>query len=533
MPNWAELICLDPAQIFRSGLWTCLALSVTGAVPNILGTDTLRCYDISLSAELWASTGGVHVAKLIGIPNYFHICVHPTNAYRWWSNGSQSLITRRISGKIYYDENQNGLKDTNEIYLPGQKVRLLPYLFTSFTNSSGEYDIDVDTGNYTIQYISQGIWSLSSSTPSYHAIVDTANITIPDFGAKARDTSITGLVQSSGVMRCHSTTSFFIACFNHGTQVENGISGMFSDVILPTSSFTPMYDSTSNGWYFWNINNLLYGGQRGFNVIIETPGPSYLGNTITSIAIFKTSGAFLTDTLRQVFLCSHDPNDKTVYPTGKGPEHYTLMNETLRYTIRFQNTGNDTAFNITIKDTLSPWLDVNSFQFLASSHSVNTNLKASGALSFRFDNILLPDSGHSQELSQGYITYSVKPRTSLPNNTEIKNTSYIFFDYNPAVQTNTTLSTMVYTMPSGIEENKPSTGCLNVFPNPSDGQVKISAPAGYKNLQLSIFNAQGQVIFESQLSDNTLDIKLPEAGLYLIKAYNEKEVWTQKVIVIY
>ncbi len=58
------------------------------------------------------------------------------------------------------------------------------------------------------------------------------------------------------------------------------------------------------------------------------------------------------DTLIQTVTGSFDPNDKNVFPTGYGSEGYITAQQELKYTIRFQNTGNDTAFIIVVVDTL-------------------------------------------------------------------------------------------------------------------------------------------------------------------------------------
>jgi hypothetical protein len=50
-----------------------------------------------------------------------------------------------------------------------------------------------------------------------------------------------------------------------------------------------------------------------------------------------------------------DPNDKIATPAGAG--HDIPKDTTLDYMIRFQNTGNDTAFHVIIRDTLSSLLD--------------------------------------------------------------------------------------------------------------------------------------------------------------------------------
>src|SRR6185436_15041275 len=72
------------------------------------------------------------------------------------------------------------------------------------------------------------------------------------------------------------------------------------------------------------------------------------------------------DTLNQTVTCSFDPNDKSVEPEGEGVLHYVLKNSDLDYLIRFQNTGNDTAYLVYIADTIDPSLDINTLEVIAS-----------------------------------------------------------------------------------------------------------------------------------------------------------------------
>ncbi|MEZ4949119.1 MAG: hypothetical protein R2784_07005 [Saprospiraceae bacterium] len=65
---------------------------------------------------------------------------------------------------------------------------------------------------------------------------------------------------------------------------------------------------------------------------------------------------------------SFDPNDKTGFPLGFGEENIIQSGVGLDYRIRFQNTGNDTAFKVVILDTLSNLYDFSSIQPGISSH---------------------------------------------------------------------------------------------------------------------------------------------------------------------
>ena len=106
------------------------------------------------------------------------------------------------------------------------------------------------------------------------------------------------------------------------------------------------------------------------------------------------------------------------------------------YTIRFQNTGTDTAFNVVLSDTLAGELLLNTLQVTASSHTCKATVK-DNIVFFEFLNILLPDSNVNEIKSHGFVSFRIKPHPSVPSGTTINNKAAIYFDYNTPVITNT------------------------------------------------------------------------------------------------
>jgi uncharacterized repeat protein (TIGR01451 family) len=151
---------------------------------------------------------------------------------------------------------------------------------------------------------------------------------------------------------------------------------------------------------------------------------------------------------------SFDPNDKAVVPQGMTENYYTPMGKALEYTIRFQNTGTDTAYKVVVVDTLSANLNMSTLQLGTVSHPYTLSVSGKGkpVLTFTFNNINLPDSTSDQLGSNGYIKFSIKPKEGLAEKTIIKNYADIFFDYNEPVRTNTVFNT-IYDMPLVVEES--------------------------------------------------------------------------------
>jgi hypothetical protein len=131
-----------------------------------------------------------------------------------------------------------------------------------------------------------------------------------------------------------------------------------------------------------------------------------------------------------------------------------------------------------------------------------------GILDFKFPNIMLPDSASNPAGSQGFVQYRIKPKANLPLGTQIENTAHIYFDFNPAVVTNTTVNNFTNTVGNtSISENKK----LSVYPNPSAGIFSLSASAN-----IEVYNLIGDVILTE---NNAISIDLTAApkGMYFVK----------------
>ena len=139
---------------------------------------------------------------------------------------------------------------------------------------------------------------------------------------------------------------------------------------------------------------------------------------------------------------SFDPNAKEATPRGIGPEHLIEPEWPLDYTIHFQNTGNDTAFTVVLRDTLSPYLDLSSLRVQGGSHAFRWQLRPNRELVFTFENILLPDSTTNLEGSQGHVSYRIRPLPEAAPGSLIENSAAIYFDFNEPIFTNTVFHTI-------------------------------------------------------------------------------------------
>lgn len=212
-------------------------------------------------------------------------------------------------------------------------------------------------------------------------------------------------------------------------------------------------------------------------------------------------------TAQQCFLVtnSYDPNDKNAYPLGFGASHIVQPGTPLEYTIRFQNTGNDTAFTVILRDTLDKNFDFARVELLGSSHRYSFAQIENSILHFRFDNILLPDSATNAAASQGFVQFRVYPKANLPLGTQVKNRAAIYFDFNPPILTNTVSRIYdKYFVVSNDEPSRPDQLKVAVAPNPfvTETFFKLPADAPVGNYRLEIFDAAGRQLRSLEFSEN-------------------------------
>ena len=214
-----------------------------------------------------------------------------------------------------------------------------------------------------------------------------------------------------------------------------------------------------------HFNNLYPSHLKYFSVGIGGPDIQYIGETVglSAEVYFDEIGNTLiaSTTSSNEVTCGYDPNDKRIVPEGYGEPHYILDDTELNYFIRFQNTGNAPAINVTVVDTLDVNLDLSSLELSATSHEMEMSVDSlTRAISFHFPNIFLPDSTSNEPESHGFITFKVKAPAGLAPETRIENTAYIYFDNNPAIITNTTWNT-IFNCATKSQLNLPSILCEN------------------------------------------------------------------------
>jgi uncharacterized repeat protein (TIGR01451 family) len=351
-----------------------------------------------------------------------------------------------ISGYLFYDLNGNGTKDTGEPSLKNHPVVAMPgNRFVGISDTAGFYQCLSDTGTFTYRPANMPLYHAAAPAAGHTITTNTFNITIAN--KNFAFTPIPGITDVAvDLMALSATRPGFMGRLrmvvsNKGTATQTGtatlrLPSQFSFVSAQPTPVSATADSVVFGY-----SNLQPGASKYYDVDFRVSASVIFGTQLFSVATvyplaIDTVKANNRDTLDHSITGSFDPNDKAVNLDGN--VSIDKKNEALEYTIRFQNTGNDTAFNIRIVDTLSAKLNPGSFELVSSTHPVQAEISQDRILTFYYNNILLVDSVHNEPLSHGAVKFRMKPQANVQLNDSILNSAAIYFDYNAPVITNVT-----------------------------------------------------------------------------------------------
>jgi uncharacterized repeat protein (TIGR01451 family) len=426
-----------------------------------------------------------------------------------------------VSGKTYFDSNSNGIYDAGDINLQGVKVTLQPDNVLGIADANGNFQIGCTNGSKTLTYVSDPAFLLNSSPATYSFSVNNATASNKDFGFTTGVPTYNSTLSAAGLARCNTTQPFTFTFNNQSNIPVSGVMYIVASSNVTYSSANPAPDFTSGDTLFWNFSNVNLFASVQKTIYYTLPGAGSVVNFTTFVNITNAGNVVYSNlhVSNTTVLCSFDPNDKAVDPPGVLDENYTLKNELLTYKIRFQNTGNDTAFTVQVRDLLDPELNWNTFQLVTSSHPCSAELNMiTGALQFTFNNILLPDSNVNEPGSNGYVIYSIEADSGLLDGTRITNTANIYFDANDPVVTNTTLNTLVDVIPVGLNDLAPEKSSAIVIPNPASEKALLRfdniAGNAYK---LNIYSTSGKLMYADKTSTGEVILKLNKfsTGMYV------------------
>ena len=312
-------------------------------------------------------------------------------------------------------------------------------------------------------------WDLSdlevyaTCADTLHAVFTVSNTGSGNMGAAMPyEIKRNGLFESIGVIQLDAGSSQTFTVDNHDDMVTFEVSETFGNP----------YNSIA--WAFSDCgSSILFGG------------------TAPGLAINDQQPWFDQDI--EMIIGAYDPNDKFAWPFGEGEAHNIDRNDDIEYRIRFQNTGNDTAFTIVIVDTLSDLLNPASLRITGNSHQYIYDVDGQ-VLTVTFPNIMLVDSTTNLEGSIGYIRFNIEQMEENPLIYQVNNFADIYFDFNPPIRTNTAVRTvgeLLTSVSKTITAEEPK-----VYPVPASDQLSFVLPVNWTsaNYTLTVIDMTGRSV---------------------------------------
>ena len=287
--------------------------------------------------------------------------------------------------------------------------------------------------------------------------------------------------------------------------------------------------------FTYNFVNLPPGQTRTFIVTMQVPviptvslGQQLTNSCSISIANDDMNISNNTASLTQTIVGSYDPNDKSESHGTNVLFSTFSADDYLTYTIRFENTGTANAVNVKVNDVLDNQLDESSVRTLSTSHPFVLK-RVNNTLTWNFDGIDLPPTVENDEVTgHGYIVFQVKPKTGFALGDIIPNTADIFFDFNPAIVTNTCTTQFVATL--GM--NAFDADAFEYYPNPTSDVVIFNLKNTSSTIDaIEVLDVLGKKLISKTVNYNTANVDLSalSKGMYLVKVKAKGQEKTIKI----
>ncbi len=444
-----------------------------------------------------------------------------------------------LVGQVYFDADGNGRRDISE----GPFARPVVVVNNGEVCSAlagppmGVFSIHIDTPTsyYDIlvpflppyYYLTQGVAGYQGPLPS------SGTVGSLDFGIGAvpnqPDLRITFAPYSG--LRPGLPQRYRARVENVGTDTIRQAQVMI-DVPAPATIIGTVPSSQGTGsTRSWNLPTLAPFAVRELDVTFSVPVTTPVGAPFAATAAIQPLPSINDrnpydniDTIRQVVTSSYDPNDLTVNHSELSLSQLA-GGEKLDYLIRFENLGNDTAFAVTIVDSLpASMLQIGTLQLVGSSHNCQYRIASDGVLTMTFPRIRLPYRAIDVLRSQGFVRFQVKPRPTLWPGMRIPGAAHITFDFNAAIPTNTVVTLVSQPPITAAADVLAADAPTTLYPNPATASVTLSAEIEQNGIAgVRVFDAVGRQVYAQSVTVQPgtrqlpLDLSSLRPGVYAVR----------------
>ena len=441
----------------------------------------------------------------------------------------------------FLDLNNNGSQDSGEYNAP--------FGYFSYELSGGLGQINSTSGffnffennpanNYTFSYFVDSAYSsMFTVVPSTYSNVNigTSTSLVPiNFPIASSvnfyDVGITVIPLSNPRPGFNYVNRISYTNFSN-QSIDTGNITFLNDSASTIVSTSEIVTSSASG-FTYIFSNLSPFETRFIDVVMSVPPiPTVsLDQLLTSSASISTT---LTESLinnssslTQLIVGAYDPNDKVESRGEKIIYSNFLANDYLNYTIRFENTGTAPAETVKITDVLDSKIDESTVSMVASSHN-NSLEQVGNYLTWKFNNIQLPPSVSSSTIGKGFVSFKAKLKPGFQIGDVIPNMAKIYFDTNPAIDTNIFNTEFVSSLSNLNIDNG---NYFTLSPVPAKDFLYITSKQQVDIKSISVYNMLGQLVQTFINPSNTINVSTLKTGSYILKMTTENGVGNSKFL---
>jgi len=445
--------------------------------------------------------------------------------------------------KVFLDSNNNCIQDKNERVLPKQFIKMsTPLNRYAITNEAGMAEFLFVPINAKIPFIINLPRNFKPSNCSFDTVFKSYNKNYIDsvkfpITRKSNINDVKVIISApkgSQVMK-DKRTEYFVTCENVGSNIVSGLVKLKKNPLLASSVTDPKPEASSTlETVVWSYVNLKPGEKRSFFFSGIAYDTSFKDNAPlqaqASASIAAASNDYPnddSDSIEQYIDNKYAPFRKDIYPApnpGDSVSYLTMNNRDIRYNISFNNYSSNMVYNAIITDTLDLNLDISYIEETGSNKAYYTKLESDpnnpsrGIIIWHFPNINLvanPTMDFENPNSGSYIGFKVVMKP-ISNGYIVKNTAAVFYDNQYVGKTNTAYCTVVNTSLHSVH----TYNSFDLYPNPANDQLNLNLTLN-SNDKVSIYNLQGQVVYEMLVNESTSMLTLPieslSNGLYVVQ----------------
>lgn len=436
-----------------------------------------------------------------------------------------------LTGQLFLDGNNNCVFDSEDEGIGFAKLILTPGNHIFFTDKDGRYNIPVAAGKYDLTYETLPKHEYGCGRAISVTVQNHTNYTLPDLTAVEKpnvvDLELATYAKNGFTLLRGQRNSIQLFALNNGTAtIDKATLKLQMGDWWDQVTISPAPTTFDNGEYTWDVNSL----ERDQTFVIEITGDvkSELGDAnefcFTGEIESPQTDAETSSNRDAGFFTSADEIDP-IYKQVSCGKWYSSADESITYTIRFENESSKEVNDVVVVDTFDKdliFLRAQSYYPLAFNKTV-THVKVPGEDAWRYiytwssNKANLKPAGSPDGGAVGSVALKVYlHELSFKKGTQLCNTARVHLDNGEPLRTNTVCS-----QSTNLSNRGPKfINYLSVFPNPAYGSTEIYN-YGLSDHTIRVLDQTGKLISEFALqaqNQTTINTTQWSQGVYLITA---------------